>query len=147
MGIDLDHVHRLCTIRLGEQQQRYTQSRRTIVSLLAGTAAPVTLPQLLALDPELTQSSTYRNLTMLEEAKVVRRLVLGSEHAHFELDEELMGHHHHLVCAGCGKIVDMHLDDDLEHTLEASLERIATAAGFSMTAHSIDIVGHCTDCQ
>lgn len=132
--------------RLMDSDQRYTTGRRRIVEALAGTGAPVTLPALLTIAPDLSQSSAYRNLALMEEAGVVRRLVHGTEHAHYELTEDLTEHHHHLICEECGLITDITLDDRLERSLDAAFEGLASVAGFVPRHHAIDVFGRCADC-
>ena len=117
-----------------------------IVDSLKAAQAPVTLPELLAAAPLLAQSSTYRNLAILEDAGVVRRLVHGGEHAHYELAEDLLGHHHHLICTNCGSVRDVTLDTRLERSLDAAFERAAGGEGFRPESHAIDIYGSCADC-
>ena len=139
-------VHRTVEARLDERDQRYNVNRRRIVEALAEAASPLTLPELLRRRPSLTQSSTYRNLAALEEAQVVRRVVSGSEHAHYELAEHLTEHHHHLVCVGCGSITDVTLEPPLEARLEHAFDVAAEARGFRPAGHSIDIYGRCATC-
>ena len=107
----------------------------------------MTLPELLRARPGLSQSSTYRNLTTLEEVGVVRRVVSGGEHAHFELAEHLTGHHHHLICITCGTIEDVTLDPALERELDDAFAAAAAARGFDLGGHSIDIEGRCRTCR
>lgn len=132
--------------RLTERDQRYTTGRREIVDTLAEAGTPVTLPELLRLAPELAQSSAYRNLSLMEEAGVVRRLVHGGEHAHYELAEDLTEHHHHLICEDCGAIVDFTLDDKLERSLDRAFEQLAASMRFIPRHHAIDVYGRCADC-
>lgn len=139
-------LHRTVVERLGRREQRYTRGRRTIVDAMSTAAGPVTLPELLAAAPALALSSTYRNLAILEEAGVVRRLVHGGEHAHYELAEDLLGHHHHLICTRCGTVRDVILDRGLERSLDAALGRVADDAGFTPERHAIDLYGECADC-
>jgi Fur family ferric uptake transcriptional regulator len=139
-------VHRAVEVRLNDRDQRYNANRRRIVEALAEAASPLTLPELLRRRPSLTQSSTYRNLAALEEARVVRRVVSGSEHAHFELAEDLTEHHHHLVCVDCGSIADVTLEPPLEARLERAFDVAAEARGFRPAGHSIDIYGRCAAC-
>lgn len=139
-------LHRTVSDRLARREQRYTSGRRTIVEALTAAQAPVTLPALLAATPSLAQSSAYRNLAILEEAGVVRRLVHGGEHAHYELAEDLLGHHHHLICTECGSVRDVTLDTRLERTLDAAFERVADVEGFRPERHAIDIYGACAAC-
>lgn len=132
--------------RLMARDQRYTTGRRRIVEVLAGAGAPMTLPSLLERAPDLSQSSAYRNLATMEEVGVVRRLVHGAEHAHYELAEDLTEHHHHLICEECGLITDVTLDDDLERSLDRAFDGLAAAAHFAPRHHAIDIYGRCSDC-
>ena len=65
------------------------------------------MPEILAANEALPQSSAYRNVTALIEAGVVRRVTGVDDHGRFELSEDLAGHHHHLACARCGKVEDV----------------------------------------
>lgn len=125
---------------------RYTTGRRAIVAALRAIGGPVTLPELLAYSGEITQSSAYRNLALMQEAGVIRRLVHGADHAHFELAEELTEHHHHLICENCGTVEDFTLDDDLERLLDAAFGRVAIAAAATPSSHLIDVFVVCADC-
>ncbi len=92
-------------------EQQYTANRRAVTAVLAAADGPMTLPEILGADRSLAQSSAYRSLAVLVDAGVVRRLVHGGDHAHYELAEHLTEHHHHLVCDACGTVVDVTLPD------------------------------------
>lgn len=139
-------LHRMARERLTDRDQRYTTGRKVIVDALAAAGAPVTLPELLRQEPSLAQSSAYRNLALMEEAGVVRRLLHGGEHAHYELAEDLTEHHHHLICEECGLIRDITLDATLERSLDRAFEVLAGSAGFAPRHHAIDVYGRCADC-
>ncbi len=117
MATEID-LHALIQQRLVALGQRYTSARRELVDALAGAGRPITLPELLAGSGGLSQSSAYRNLSVMEQAGAVRRLVHSAGHAHYELAEDLTGHHHHLICEDCGTIRDVTLDDGLERSLD-----------------------------
>jgi len=142
----IDELHGAVDARLAAQGQRYTRNRRALVDLLVGAGNPVSLPELLERDRTLSQSSTYRNLGVFEEAGVVRRVVTGAEHARFELAEDLTEHHHHMVCDECGAVVDFALDDETEELLDRALHHAAHRAGFTPRHHSLDLVGRCAGC-
>ena len=132
--------------RLAEQEHRYTAGRRALVDALARADGPATLPQLLALDPALALSSTYRNLAVMEDAGIVRRLVHGADRAHYELAEDLTRHHHHLICELCGSVSDVTFDEQLERTLGRTFQRVADETGFVPRHHAIDLFGRCRNC-
>ena len=145
MGSNVE-LHRVVRERLSAREQRYTTGRRRIVEALVAAGGPVTLPELLTKQPVLSQSSAYRNLSIMEEAGIVRRLVHGSEHAHYELAEDLTEHHHHLICENCGLIRDITLNARLERSLDSAFDGVARAEGFSPRHHAIDIYGKCAGC-
>lgn len=145
-AIEEDELHGEVDRRLRAVGQRYTANRRAVVRLLAGADRPLSLPELLEQSGSLSQSSTYRNLRVLEEAGAIRRLVHTAEHARFELSEDLTDHHHHLVCEACGLITDIELDVGVEVALEQSLAAIAQRRGFTPRHHGVDLFGLCVEC-
>lgn len=140
-------LHDEVSARLGIEEHRYTDGRRRLVEVLASAGRPVTLPEILAADPELPQSSAYRNLDVLERSGVIRRITVGGEHTHFELAEPLLEHHHHLICVTCGTITDVHLDPEVERLVDRALADAAAQVGFTPLDHSLDLHGHCAECR
>ncbi len=139
-------VHATATMRLRAAGHRYTNQRRRLVELLAEAGHPVSIPDILAPGSDLKQSSVYRNLADLLQAGVVSRVTTDEEFGRYELAEDLIGHHHHLVCSRCGKMRDVDVPPDLERTLDRALDRIAKRAGFARVSHRLDLVGLCADC-
>src|SRR3954452_15807282 len=117
-------LHETAAARLRQNEQRYTTNRRAIVTALAATGRPVTIPELLAARKGLPQSSAYRNLALLEAAGVVRRLVGAGGFARYELVEDLTEHHHHLICNVCGDVEQSTLPRTAESTVERALKRV-----------------------
>lgn len=140
-------LHRVAAERLARQGQRYTTGRRTLVEVLASTDRPLTIGEILAGARGLAQSSAYRNLTVLERAGVVHRVIGTDDFARFELDEELTGHHHHLICSRCGRVDDVCLGTALERALDQAVARVATGSGFSVESHRLDLLGTCPACR
>ncbi|HET6950352.1 MAG TPA: Fur family transcriptional regulator [Acidimicrobiales bacterium] len=140
-------VHEMAAHRLRAEGQRYTRARRALVDVLASSGAPLAIPQLLERDGTLAQSSAYRNLSVLEQAGVVHRIVTADEFARYELAEHLTGHHHHLICSSCGDVADFTVSSDLEDDLDRALVGIARANGFVADHHRLDLVGTCASCR
>jgi Fe2+ or Zn2+ uptake regulation protein len=132
--------------RLRRLDQRYTRARRTLVGVLASAAAPLSIPQLLARERGLAQSSAYRNLAVLEQAGVVHRIVGSDEFSRYELAEDLTRHHHHLICRSCGRVEDVTIPAELERTVDRTLDRVARRSGFASVAHRLDLLGVCRSC-
>ena len=139
--------HAFVNKRLSNDNHRYTTGRHRLVDALAGSSQPLTLPDIVAIAPDLASSSVYRNLEVLERCGIVNRITSGGGHAHFELAEPLLSHHHHLVCVNCGVIEDVRLDDEVEELLDQNLNLVATRASFKPLHHSLDLHGHCAKCE
>lgn len=139
-------LHQAIKVRLGDLDQRYTPLRRVLVETLAGAARPLTIPEIRSVAPELPQSSAYRNLTVLIEAGVVRRVSGSDDHGRFELDEHFSGHHHHFVCSACGRVDDVAPSRALERALGAAVREMTEGQGYQVEEHRIELVGICPDC-
>jgi Fur family ferric uptake transcriptional regulator len=117
-----------------------------LLDALVHEARPLTIPEILEHRPELAQSSVYRNLVVLEEADVVHRVVGTDEFARWELTEDLAGHHHHLICAQCGRVEDVPASAGLERSVAAAAAAITRTTGFRTQHHRLDLVGVCENC-
>ncbi len=131
--------------RLRAAGLRNSRSRQQVVDVLVRAGRPLSLPEVLAADGELAQSSAYRNLGELVEVGVARRVESADDHARFELHESLTGHHHHLVCTTCGRVDDFAVPDDFEAGIDAMVVA-AEAQGFAIDAHRFDLLGRCAHC-
>ena len=143
MGADL---HDTAAARLRAHGQRYTANRQAIVEALVAGDRPLTMPQVLSASDALPQSSAYRNIGLLEEAGVVRRIVSGDDYARYELAEDLTQHHHHFICSSCGAVEDVTLPSDLERAVETALKRAARRRRFHGSHHRLDLLGICSAC-
>ncbi len=142
-----DDLHREAALLLGSADQRYTAKRRALVEALVRADRPLTIVEVLASSPGVPQSSAYRNLAVLADAGVVRRVHSGDDNGRFELAEDLSGHHHHhLICTTCGLVADVAASTKLERALGEAARAAAEDAGFSVVEHRFDLVGECADC-
>jgi Fur family ferric uptake transcriptional regulator len=142
-----DQVRETVAARLRAVGQRLTPSRTALLDVLTADARPLTIPEILDGRPDLAQSSAYRNLVVLEEAGVVRRVVGTDEFARWELTEDLAGHHHHLICASCGRVEDVPASAGLERSVAAAAAAITRTTGFHTQHHRLDLVGVCESCS
>ena len=139
-------IDQLAASQLNGINQRYTKNRRQLIEILLQTSKPITINQILESNSDLAQSSVYRNLAVLEQAGLVVRIITNEDHAHYELAEHILDHHHHIICSPCGEILDFHLSAKIEKALEESLQKIADEFGFSIDRHRLDLLGTCGDC-
>jgi Fe2+ or Zn2+ uptake regulation protein len=141
-------LHAEAARRLRSIDARYTSKRRLLVEVFEAADRPMTLPEVMAAEPSLAQSSVYRNLAALELAGVVRRIATNDDFARFELAEAVSGHHHHhLICSTCGAIEDFTLPPRIEAAVARELEGVAQARSFETVDHQLDLLGRCADCH
>jgi Fur family transcriptional regulator, ferric uptake regulator len=140
-------LHVTATARLRAVGQRYTPSRRLLVRILAEAGRPLTTGEVQDVGGRLPQSSVYRNLAVLEQAGVVRRVTAGDGVVRYEPAEDLTEHHHHLVCTACGSVVDVTLLPAVERRLDKAVDEVAARTGFEVHSHRLDLIGRCADCQ
>lgn len=90
--------------------------------------------------PEIGSATVYRTIKLLRDSGLVEAREFGERFCRYEAHrpEE---HHDHLICIGCGKIIEFG-----EEAIEALQERVARQYGFEMHQHRLDIWGLCIDC-
>jgi Fur family transcriptional regulator, ferric uptake regulator len=144
--VNAQELHRIVATRLRHVGQRYTVKRRQLVELLRTADQPMHIPDILKSDESLAQSSVYRNLSVLLQAGVVQRIVTNDPFGRYELACDLTDHHHHLICSRCGTVKSISVPDSVESVLDGTLADVASAAGYRLTQHRLDLVGLCGEC-
>ena len=133
------------TDRLRRHTGRVTGQRQAILDILRLRRRPLTSKEIFAALPhqDCDLATVYRSLRLLERAGMVKRFDFGDGVARFELlGEGEDGHHHHLICTVCTRIVE--LEECFGEELEA---KIATASGFKGVTHRLEFFGVCPRCQ
>ncbi|MEO8219137.1 MAG: transcriptional repressor, partial [Acidobacteriota bacterium] len=88
-----------------------------------------------------SRATVYRTLDLLVRSGMVRRVHLGEDHYHYERVAK-DSHHDHLVCTGCGDVIEFH--DEL---LEQRQQEICARSKFTPTYHNLQILGVCDRCN
>lgn len=87
-------------------------------------------------------ASVYRAVDSLVECGAAQRVDVGDGIARYEPVRSGPGHHHHLVCEGCGKLEPFH-DPGLERAIAA----VETQTGYAVATHDVVLRGACGDCR
>lgn len=140
-------IHEIADGKLSAIGQRYSSRRRRLVEALERAPHPLIATDIVSIEADLPQSSVYRNLSVLEAAGVVVKVLTNGDRAAYELAEELKGHHHHLVCVQCGLVLDVDVPDEVEDMLDQGVARLVDQAGFTLVGHRLDLLGRCADCS
>jgi Fur family transcriptional regulator, ferric uptake regulator len=140
-------VHGTVEERLRRARQRYTAGRQELIAALLEAGRPVSIAELVGTGASASQSSLYRNLTVLESCGVVLRIPAADGVARFEVAEDLSRHHHHLVCSDCGRIEDVDLPGPVEAALRGAMRATGEAHGYEIREHRLELHGVCTGCR
>ena len=121
---------------------RVTTCRRAILETFLGIGGHVTAEALTARvqanQPDVHESTVYRFLDELERLGVVDHVHLGHGPAVYHLASDA---HHHLVCDGCGVVVEV--PDTVFAELRA---RLSDDFGFSLQPRHFAVTGRCNEC-
>ena len=122
---------------------RVTSCRRTILETFLGVGGHVTAEALTARvqisQPDVHGSTVYRFLDELERLGVVDHVHLGHGPAVYHLASDA---HHHLVCDGCGAVVEV--PEDVFADIRSRLE---TDFGFTLQPRHFAVTGRCRACS
>jgi len=90
--------------------------------------------------PRLSLSTVYRTLRMFKKLGLVEELHFDEAHHHYEARPS--AEHYHLVCRGCGKIVEF------ECPLSQKMrEDVAREKDFEITDIEVRMTGYCSKCR
>lgn len=132
------------TQKLRELGYRLTPQRVMIVDAIENSdhhiSAEEIYGQVIARYPHMNISTIYRTMDLLKKLGLVTETNLGEGRVRYHSAEK--GHHHHLVCQKCGKIID--LDETLLFPLKSALRE---RHDFEADLRHLAIFGHCSHCK
>ena len=131
--------------QLRRHARKITGPRQAILEVLRHHPHPMSNKEIRAALPgkDCDLATVYRSMHMLENMKMVKRFDLGDGVARYELLKEGDdGHHHHLVCTRCARVVE--IDECFTRELEV---KIAARHGFKAVSHKLEFFGLCPRCQ
>ncbi len=82
----------------------------------------------------------YRTLEILARLKLICELHAGDNCRSYTISAP--GHHHHLICSNCGKVVDFP-----GCALEEAQQSLSRQTGFRIDEHLLEFMGLCQACQ
>ncbi len=90
--------------------------------------------------PSIGIATVYRTLKLLTECGLAYERQFGDGQSRYEHSHEHI-HHDHLICTGCGKIVEFENAD-----IEKLQNEIAKKNRFKVYAHKLELYGLCGNC-
>jgi len=121
-----------------------TPQRLMIVAAIEGSDNHITAEevygQVVQKYPNVNISTVYRTLDTLEEMRLVTKTDLGGGRVSYHPADK--GKHHHLVCQGCGNVIDLE-----EAALNPLRESLLASYQFVADLRHLGIKGMCSRCM
>ncbi|MFH0914394.1 MAG: Fur family transcriptional regulator [Chloroflexota bacterium] len=133
------------SVALKKQGYKMTPQRRAVLNVVAAShshLSPGEIHQQVRQEhPNIGVVTVYRTLEVLVELGLVCQVHAGGSSRSYLLRRPAE-HHHHLVCSGCGTVVDFTYCEMKE--LE---ERLSHETGFKVEEHLLECFGRCPNCR
>ena len=147
-GPSYQDAHRQLLTYMKANGLKLTRQRELILEAFLNAEKHLGVEELLGLvrtrQSVIGHATVYRTMKLFVSAGIAteRRFTDGSSATLYEPEHPGDDHHHdHLICTDCGKIVEFE-NEAIEHLQE----QVATAYGFSLTSHKMELYGICSDC-
>src|SRR5579884_722933 len=128
---------------LAKHQLKLTRQREQILDVFLKNehiTAEQMYRQLAKKDPHIGLATIYRTLNLFCEAGLAQARHFGTQTQYDNVTHK--GHHDHLICTSCGKIVEFENCD-----IERLQEEVARRNGFTITTHKLELYGLCAGCR
>ncbi len=133
---------------------RLTAPRKAILDLLVNTNEHPSVEEIYfdvhKSYPSIGITTVYRTLDLLVSWGLVHKFDFGEGKARYELIEHPkgIGHHHHLICTSCKKIINYTDFIDKEFNYIPKVEkRLSKKYNFKIQNHLIEFYGVCDNCM
>ncbi len=130
---------------IADNNLKITKQRRTVLSAFLECKIHVSVEELyqivLKTEPKIGLATVYRTLALLTKSGLASEMDFGDGQKRYESSYQTE-HHDHMVCTGCGKIIEFN-----HPLIEKYQEEIANENKFKITSHKLDLFGLCQDCQ
>jgi len=131
---------------LKEHGYKLTPQRQAVLEVIAASREHLTPAALYdrvrQVHPGIGLVTIYRTLDILTELDLLCRVHTEGNCQNYLIRRRPSEHHHHIICSGCGMVVDF-IDCDLGE-LE---QRLSMETGFEMEGHLLEFRGLCRDCH
>ncbi len=92
-------------------------------------------------NPKIGYATVYRTLKLFKECALAFERNFGDGKTRYEPVKFEGEHHDHLICIGCGRIIEFE-NPDIEH----SSREVARLNDFKVINHKLELYGYCSTC-
>jgi Fur family ferric uptake transcriptional regulator len=141
----MDYRYRIFKAFLKFRGLKCTPERRRILDAVFSLEGHFDVEELYGLLREkrsgISRATIYRTIPLLIESGMIREALRCRKNVRYE---HIFGHKHHdhMVCVGCGKVIEFK-DDKIEELQD----RMCRLYGFTPIEHRLGIRGYCKKCS
>jgi Fur family ferric uptake transcriptional regulator len=143
VGMIIASIERIIEI-LKNAGYKYTKPRRVVTEILVQSRGHLSAPEIVeavaAVDDTIGRMSVYRTLDLFTRLGILRPAFQEGSIARYVVMVD--GHHHHIICYGCGQVI--HFDqcplDELTDYLEKRFD-------CHIRGHLLEFFGECAECR
>ncbi len=137
-----ESVKELLSRTLRQQGHSVTKARQSVFELM-WQQQPQSIRELLKrAGGQFDRTSLYRTIHLFEKTGIAQRVYVGWKYK-LELTDIFSHHHHHIICLGCGKLLALKEDTELEKLIK----RLARKNNMIEVRHQLEIQGYCQQCH
>ena len=127
--------------RLEMRGLRVTPARRAVLAAVLEAGPHFTVDDVCKRARGVGRATAFRTMRLLQHLNVVCRVLLDDGSLHYRLNRT-RGHHHHLVCTGCGRV-----EAFTNCGVPALAEEVARRTDYEIEGHWLEVYGRCRACR
>jgi Fur family ferric uptake transcriptional regulator len=130
---------------IAERGLKHSRQRQLVAEVFFAMGGHVSIEEVVLhvrrADPRVSVATVYRTMKLLTECGLAATRQFSGGQTRYE---PAVGrpHHDHLICTGCGAIVEFAND-----RIEALQAQVAASHGFEVESHRLELYGRCGDCS
>jgi len=121
-----------------------TTQRRLLLELIRDSEGHLDAKELYqrarARDESIGPATVYRSLNLFKELGLVDEMRLGKLRCYYEIKKS--SEHQHLVCQGCGKVIEFQ-----NPHFQELIKAVQREQGFKITRAELCLEGYCEHCE
>ena len=144
LELEMRLTNRKVVATLRQHGYKLTPQRLVVIQAIASNQEHVTPTTIYENvhqhQPNIGLVTIYRTFEILAKLKLICELHAGDNCRSYTISAP--GHHHHLICSNCGKVVDFP-----GCKLEEAQQVLSKQTGFRIDGHLLEFIGLCQACQ
>ena len=127
--------------RLEARGLRLTTARKAVLVAALSAGPHFTVDEVCRRARGVGRATVFRTMLLLQRLDMVCRVLMDDGRLHYRLTRT-RGHHHHLVCVGCGRV-----EAFTDCNVSALADEVGGRTGYEIEGHWLEVYGRCRACR